>query len=396
MEKTCKPLIISLLISAVMITVYAESLNKPSPLSQKEARKVWRVEGRKYTKADNGNVDLFSLKGCSIDWKEAVVTEDDGHWFMSVPTAGRKHIYSVIFDNWAVPSEKRESLYTLSECYRYLYVSKDKKTGNVECRGRFIISDQDVDVSDFPTDLIRRSENPILEIMSESDGRLSGLKSYQRKFISPKIEAGNSRYKSLRDVNARITNELHFILRLCVETSEHHEPGPVQLVECPECHRMSYFIGIEACSGCGYTADISAKVYSEHDYYYPVPYSAGMSHSDSLNVVLNELAGKTLFLSSGDGFGNRNSTYSDQKELLALATETDLDSLARHGKTPVEKVLAFSGLTDRGSELCAELLSVLSSDTTEFETHSGDFADLYTVADYCRRIFLEKTAKNNK
>lgn len=369
-----------------IIVILNSYMSLAGPMTLPEARKVYREETECLKRVRESDNFFFRSEYVPL-WKEARICETEDSYAVHVPVKTPYHYYAVMKRQFPRRNQPVSSIeFYLAECHHEVVVKRDKASGETTTFNRFVLSAGDVDMGTFPND---GSVDGLasLEMFAEMDGRVTYMKPYSSDWDGAKFETGNDRGRHYRMV-AEVQDRIRDLIR----SRDVLETGVVlDLQRCPECGGLFYHLGSNGyCFHCGGELDGDMRVYPEYYYQMGIPYPSAASHADSLRAALNELDDMVLHNSGGSGhsgsWGIHIAGWDGQEVVMQLATDAELDSLARHGSTPVQRIVGYEGLLRRNSPLCFGTLLSCLHDDEEFESHFVDLEDYQNVADYM--VFL--------
>ena len=351
-------------------------LSLAGPMTLPEARKVYREEAE-CLKGVKESDNFFFRSEYSPLWKEARICETEDSYAVHVPVKTPYHYYAVLKRMYPRRNQPVSFVeFYLAECYHEVVVKRDKASGETTAFNRFVLSAGDVDMDAFPNDDSIDGLTS-LEIISELDGRVTYMKPYSSDWDGTAYETGNDRRRHYRMV-AEVQDRIRGLLR----SGDVLETGVLDEKGCPECGSRLYLDSIHYCFLCGHPSDEDMKVYPEYFYKMGIPYPAAGSHADSLATALNELDETTFYLLGEGGHNVLSAPWYGQEAVMGIATDAELYSLARHGSTPVQRVVGYEGLLRRNSPLCFGTLLACLPDDERFVYYSFDLGDWENVADF--------------
>lgn len=335
-------------------------LSLAGPMTLPEVRKAYR-EKTECLKGVKESDNFFFRSEYVPLWKEARSFEAEDSFSVHVPVRAPYHYYAVMTRIWPRKNETQYQIeYYLAECHHEIVVRHDNGSGETSVFNRFVLSAGGVDMASFPNDgSIDHCTS--LEIFSEMDGRVTYMKPYSSEWDGSVYETGNDRGRNYRMV-AEVRDRARVLLRSVAAMDT----------------------GVLGGDGCPPYEDI--EVYPEYFYKMEIPYPVAGSHVDSLAVALNELDETTFYFFGESGHNVLSAPWDGQKAVMEIATDAELDSLARHGSTPVQRVVGYEGLLRRDSPLCFGTLLACLPDDEGFVYYYSDLGDLGNVADFM--IFL--------
>ena len=109
-------------------------------------------------------------------------------------------------------------------------------------------------------------------------------------------------------------------------------------------------------------------------------------HERQLARAISKMSNNVYCLTGYNGWGGNHKGWKNQERIKSIATDDDLDSLARYCSIPAVRALAFSTLAQKQSERCFDILISSLSDSSTFEICAYDIWGATTIASYFQDV----------
>lgn len=110
--------------------------------------------------------------------------------------------------------------------------------------------------------------------------------------------------------------------------------------------------------------------------------SMGQKHEKQLSKAISKMSENIYYLTGNNGFGGVPKVWKYQEEIKKIATDEDLDSLARHCDIPAVKAMAFHTLVKKQSDRCYDIIVSSLADSSIFRMFTFDVGWSYNVASF--------------
>ena len=105
-------------------------------------------------------------------------------------------------------------------------------------------------------------------------------------------------------------------------------------------------------------------------------------HEKRLAKAISKMSDNNYSFTSSAGWGAKSKRWEAQEAIKSIATDDDLDSLARYCTIPAVRALAFRTLAQKQSDICYEIAISSLKDTSIFCVFSFDMGRIIDVASF--------------